>query len=83
MQIHHAARILLLLHRPSRGGLSDFLEQQNTLTIHVDKICGIARTLEDDASGVMSSQCLFIGVNLPPTLGRLLADICHSWNEHF
>ena len=60
IQVHYAARILLLLHRPSLGGIGDFIEQQATLVRFVNIICGIAVTLTDDASGVMCSQCLFI-----------------------
>jgi hypothetical protein len=61
MQLHYSARILLLLHRPSLGGLDGFIEQQAALAKYADIICGIATTLTDDASRIMSSQCLFIG----------------------
>jgi hypothetical protein len=64
LQLHYSARILLLLHRPSLGGLGGFIEQQATLAKSVDIICGIAVTLTDDASSVMSSQSLFIGTCL-------------------
>lgn len=70
VQVHYAARILLLLHRPSLGGLSDYIEQQATLARFVNIICGIAATLTDDASGVMCSQCLFIAGTCTPNAER-------------
>ena len=61
IQLNCAARILLLLHKPSLGGRRGFMEQQQLLSKAVNTICGIAMTLSDDASSLMSSQCLFIG----------------------
>ena len=61
MQLHYSARILLLLHKPSLGGRRGYIEQQQLLGKAVDTICGIAMTLKDDASSLMSSQSLFIG----------------------
>ena len=61
VQLNCAARILLLLHKPSLGGRRGFMEQQQLLLKSVHTICGIAAALTDDASSVMSSQCLFIG----------------------
>lgn len=61
MQLHYAARILLLSHEPSLGGLSKYLERQAVIQQCVKRICGIATTLKDDASSLMSSQALFIG----------------------
>jgi hypothetical protein len=72
MQLHYSARILLLLHRPSLGGLDGFIEQQAALAKYADIICGIATTLTDDASGIMSSQCLFIGAYLIMTTTLIL-----------
>ena len=62
MQLHCAARILLCTHRPCLGGIDQYLEQQATVKQCVDIICGIAVTLKDDASSLMSSQCVFIGM---------------------
>lgn len=80
MQLHYSARILLLLHRPSLGGLDEFIEQQAALAKYVDIICGIATTLTDDASGIMSSQCLFIGASSIMTTILILTPA--SWNVH-
>jgi len=77
IQVHYSARILLLLHRPSLGGLRGFVEQQAALGKYVDTICGIAVTLTDYASGVMSSQCLFIGTRL-----TIIAEIIFHTKSH-
>lgn len=53
--------ILLLVHEPSLGGLDEFIEQQSAIERCVDDIGGIAITLTDNASNLMSSQALFIG----------------------
>ncbi|KAH8602912.1 hypothetical protein B0O99DRAFT_647720 [Bisporella sp. PMI_857] len=60
VQLNCAARILLLLHKPSLGGRREFMEQQHLVSKCINTICGIALTLTDDASSLMSSQCLFI-----------------------
>ncbi|KAF1987130.1 hypothetical protein K402DRAFT_393293 [Aulographum hederae CBS 113979] len=60
LQLHHAARILLSLHRPFRGGMAAFLDQQKMLTHCVAQICGIAKGLREIAASIMSAQCLFI-----------------------
>ncbi|KAH8672752.1 fungal-specific transcription factor domain-containing protein, partial [Tricladium varicosporioides] len=60
LQLHYSARLLLLLNRPSRGGFGGYLEQGRRISSLVSKICGIAMTLTDNASSVMSSQCLYI-----------------------
>jgi hypothetical protein len=61
VQVHHAARILLALNRPSLGGIDEAMQRQAKLKKHVDVICGIALMMSDYASGTMCSQCLFIG----------------------
>ncbi|KIW28068.1 uncharacterized protein PV07_07752 [Cladophialophora immunda] len=60
MQMYNAARILLVLHRPSGGGLNGFMRRQKQLDKYAEAICGIAVTLTDYGSSVASSQCLFI-----------------------
>ncbi|KAJ6072303.1 hypothetical protein N7467_010388 [Penicillium canescens] len=60
MQFYSAARILLIAHEPSLGGLTQYLERQIIIQHCVERICGIAMTLKDDASSLMSSQALFI-----------------------
>ncbi|KAI9845002.1 MAG: hypothetical protein M1837_005146 [Sclerophora amabilis] len=59
LQMHAGAQILLMLHRPSSGGLHEYASQQKMLAKSVNTICGIALTLQDDFSSVVSSQCLF------------------------
>lgn len=62
LQIHYAARLLLLLNRPSPGGFGGYLQQQRLVSKYGDNICGIAMTLTDDASSILSSLCLYIGM---------------------
>ncbi|GME48668.1 zn 2cys6 transcription factor [Neofusicoccum parvum] len=60
VQLNHAARILIYLHRPLLGGLNEYLQQQREIARCVDTICGIAKPLIDGAASLMSSQCLYI-----------------------
>ncbi|KAK0100673.1 hypothetical protein ONS95_007125 [Cadophora gregata] len=60
MQLHYSARLLLLLNKPSKGGFGGFLEQSRMISRYVNNICGIAMTLNDNASSIMCSQCLYI-----------------------
>ena len=62
LQIHYSSRLLLLLNRPSQGGFGAYLQQRGLVAKYVNNICGIAMTLTDDASSVLSSQCLYIGM---------------------
>lgn len=65
MQFHYSARILILLHKPSLGGLPGHIVRQKRLKEAVDTICGIALALSDAASSLVSSQCRFIGILRP------------------
>ncbi|KAF8850768.1 hypothetical protein BDZ45DRAFT_602390 [Acephala macrosclerotiorum] len=60
VQLHYSARLLLLLNKPSKGGFGGFLEQSRMISKYVNSICGIALTLNDHASSVMCSQCVYI-----------------------
>ncbi|CAK7233648.1 hypothetical protein SCUCBS95973_008665 [Sporothrix curviconia] len=60
LQVHHASRVLLCANMPSTGNFATFLQQQATIQECIKIICGIAMTLTNDASSLMSSQCLFI-----------------------
>ncbi|EKD19418.1 uncharacterized protein L3040_006797 [Drepanopeziza brunnea f. sp. 'multigermtubi'] len=60
MQLHYSARLLLLLNKPSKGGFGGYLEQSQMISKYINNICGIAMTLNDYASTVMNSQCLYI-----------------------
>lgn len=63
VQLHSLARILVVLHRPSIGGLQDYRAAQRLLTASVSTVCGIARTVKEDnlAANLMSLSCLFGG----------------------
>ncbi|CZS97471.1 uncharacterized protein RAG0_06541 [Rhynchosporium agropyri] len=56
IQLYNAAQLLLLINRPSRGGLNEFLWQTKLKQKCIANICGIATTLNDYASSVLSSQ---------------------------
>jgi hypothetical protein len=80
MQVYYCSRILLDLHQPCFGGYQEYLGKQRILKRWVGKVCRIANALNDHASSVLSSQCVFIGkflpLGLPSRLGpRKLADI--------
>jgi hypothetical protein len=62
VQLHCAARILLSAHEPCIGGFDEYAQRQSTIKQCVEIICGIAMTQKDEASNLMSSQCLFIGM---------------------
>ncbi|KAF2788983.1 hypothetical protein K505DRAFT_341647 [Melanomma pulvis-pyrius CBS 109.77] len=66
-RLHYCARILIILHKPSFGGLHGHMTQQKLLKEAVNTVCGIAMTLGDAASSLVSSQCLYIG-NVSPTI---------------
>ena len=81
LQLHYAARILLVHHRPCLRGIGDFMAKQATVKTYTDAICGLASTLTDDASAIMSSQCLFIGkiprsVSFAISSPTFLAGLC-------
>ncbi|SPO06992.1 related to quinate transport protein [Cephalotrichum gorgonifer] len=60
MQIHYVSRILLCAHEPCLGGLESFMKRQKTIQDSIEMVCGIGMTLTEDASSMLSSQCLFI-----------------------
>lgn len=64
LQMHSFARILVVLHRPSVGGLQDYRAAQKLLTSSVNTICGIARTIDEDdiAATLTALPCLFGGM---------------------
>lgn len=83
MQLNYAARILILLLKPSLGGMRSYMEQQRLLEKAVETICGIAMTLTDDASSVVSSQCLFIGmfIVLSSSDSLLFVQVLIHWSS--
>ncbi len=61
LQFFSISNILLLAHEPSLGGMEQYLERQSVIKRCVENICGIAVTLKDDPSSLMSSQAVYIG----------------------
>lgn len=67
LQLHSLARILVVLHRPSIGGLQDYRAAQRLLAASVSTVCGIARTVKDNmAACLISLNCLFGGTYFFP-----------------
>ncbi|KAL5584342.1 hypothetical protein FOVSG1_013731 [Fusarium oxysporum f. sp. vasinfectum] len=60
MQVYYCSRILLDLHRPCSGGYEEYLGKQRILKRWAGIVCGIAKSLSDHASSVLSSQCVFV-----------------------
>jgi hypothetical protein len=54
--------VLLLLNRPYFKSYEPPIQQQREMAKYADTICGLAMTMNDYASSIMSSQCLFIGL---------------------
>lgn len=63
VQLHSLARILVVLHRPSIGGLQDYRAAQRLLAASVSTVCGIARMIKekDIPASFVSLTCLFGG----------------------
>ena len=61
MQIHHVSRILLCAHEPCLGGIDVFRKRRRIIQDSIEMVCGIGMNLTEDASSMLSSQCLFIG----------------------
>lgn len=59
VQMYCMARILLLIHQPAAGGYLEYLGRDKIITECIDTIGGIAMKLTDDASRLMSTQCLY------------------------
>ena len=59
IQMYNMARILLLIQQPAAGGYIEYLRRDKIITQSIDVIGSIALTLTDDASRLMSTQCLF------------------------
>ncbi|KAE8408134.1 fungal-specific transcription factor domain-containing protein [Aspergillus pseudonomiae] len=77
LQLHSLARIMVILHRPSIGGLQDYRAAQKLLTSSLRTICGIARMNDenDDMAFCISLQCLYgagLGVHTPHERAALL-----------
>ena len=59
LQMYSMARILLLIHQPAADGYLEYLGRDRAITESIDMIGGIALKLTDNASRLMSTQCLF------------------------
>ena len=59
LQMYSMARILMLIHEPATGGYLEYMTRDKAIVECVDTIGGIALHVSDDASRVMSTQCLF------------------------
>ncbi len=81
VQLHCVAHILLFSHEPCIGGLDSYLERQTRVRQCVEIICGIAMTLKDDASSVISSQCLYIGNAIPSQRFLILTSIAGMFTQ--
>ncbi|KAH6954526.1 fungal-specific transcription factor domain-containing protein [Fusarium avenaceum] len=60
VQLHHCSRILLTTHEPHLDGIHGLLKRQKYIQNDIEMVCGIGMTLTEDASSMLSSQCLFI-----------------------
>ncbi|KAH7235031.1 uncharacterized protein BKA55DRAFT_522408 [Fusarium redolens] len=61
VQLHHCSRILITAHEPHLDGIQGLLKRQKEVQESIRMVCGIGMTLTEDASSMLSSQCLFIG----------------------
>lgn len=59
LQMACMARILLLIHQPAAGGYLEYLQRDKVISECIDTIGGIAMKLTDNASRLMSTQCLY------------------------
>lgn len=75
LQLYYCALILISLHRPRAGGIDAYLEQKGMLKQGIMMVCGIASNLTDFASGVLSSQCVFIGKSISRVALKFPHDI--------
>lgn len=59
LQMYCMARILLLINQPAAGGYLEYMSRDKIITECIDTIGGIALKLTEDASRLMSTQCLY------------------------
>ncbi|KAB5536256.1 hypothetical protein GE09DRAFT_971660 [Coniochaeta sp. 2T2.1] len=75
IQMHHVSKVLVHAHEPSHGGMEHFIARQETILDSLDVVCGIGTTITDDASSMLSSQCIFIALTVRDALaGMFLRD---------
>jgi hypothetical protein len=59
VQMYCCARILLLVNQPAAGGYLECQSRERTIAECVDTVGGVAMRLSDDATRLMSTQCLY------------------------
>ena len=84
MQMYSVARILLLIHQPAAGGYLEYLSRDKIITESIDTIAGIALKLTDDASRLISMQCLFAAglYCTDDTKRECIADLIRDHSNH-
>lgn len=86
IQMYCMARILLLIHQPAAGGYMEYRRRDVIITECIDTIAGIALKLTDDASRLMSTQCLWAAGmyadSWPRYLFWVIADDCHQYYRY-
>lgn len=70
MQAFCASKLLLCTSEPCTGGTDIFMRKQKVIQECIDTICGIGLSMVEDATSLLSSQYVFIGmiICLPVTL---------------
>lgn len=84
LQMYSMARILLLIHQPAAGGYLEYLGRDKVITECIDTIGGIALNLTDDASRLMSTQCLFAAglFCTDPAKRECIAELIEDHSAH-
>lgn len=84
VQMYCFARILLLVNQPAAGGYLECQSRERTIADCVDTIAGIAMRLSDDASRLMSTQCLYAAglYCTVPVKQNSIADLLRRHSAH-
>lgn len=81
IQMYSFARVLLLVHQPAAGGFREWSGRESQIAEAINTICGIAMTIEEDASLITSTQCVF-GAGLYTQEGDKKEAIVEILNAH-
>lgn len=84
VQMYCVARILLLVNQPAAGGYVECQSRERIIAECVDTVGGIALKLVDDASQLMSTQCLYAAglYCTVPAKQDCLADLIRTHSAH-
>jgi hypothetical protein len=84
LQMYSMARILLLIHQPAANGYLEYLSRDKIITECIDTIGGVALKLTDDASRLMSTQCLFAAglYCTEPEKRQCIAELIEDHSQH-